>query len=155
MEMDEALRQAVDHIAISRLQSAYADVVNRRAWGELSDLFLAEAVVDLDLVTVERREIVGPVALGGFIAAAIERFSFFEFVILNSRIELWPDGDVDKATARVFMCELRQDIDKRERNEVFGLYSDTYLRQGGTWWFAHRRYRTMARFPTGEVFDLL
>ncbi len=152
--MDEDLRQTVDHISISRLQSAYADVVNRRAWPELADLFLPDATVDLDLVTSERREIFGPVDLGHFISSALERFSFFEFVILNAHVELWPDGDVDKATARVFMCELRQEVGETDRNEIFGLYRDTYLRRDGSWWFAHRRYRTMARFPPGEVFEI-
>ncbi|MFO7592107.1 MAG: hypothetical protein R6X23_14650 [Acidimicrobiia bacterium] len=39
----ERIAEAVDHVAIRRLQSAYADVVSRRAWAELGDLFLPDA----------------------------------------------------------------------------------------------------------------
>ena len=40
-----------DHLAIDRLARRYADVIDRRAWGELAELFTPEAVVTIDLVT--------------------------------------------------------------------------------------------------------
>ena len=95
-----------------------------------------------------------PRVSGHFIAAAVARFSFFEFVILNAHVELWPEGDRHTATARVFMCELRQDAESRERSDAFGLYRDRYVRTEAGWRFARRRYRSMARFPAGDVFPL-
>jgi hypothetical protein len=150
----DLLDQTVDHTAIERLQRAYADVVNRQAWAELSDLFLPDATVELDLVTTPARTIHGPAELGAFVGPAVARFSFFEFVILNAHVDLWPEGDRETATARVFMCELRQDAESRERSQAFGLYRDRYVRTDVGWRFAHRRYRSMARFPTGDVFPL-
>lgn len=150
----EALAATVDHAAIDRLGRAYADVVVRRDWPALHDLFLPDTTVELDLVNSPLRSIVGPAAFGEFVGAAIDRFAFFEFVILNSHVELAPDGDPDVATARIFMCELRQAHGEPERNDVFGCYRDTYRRVDGRWWFAHRRYRSMARYPEGVVFPL-
>lgn len=151
---DDALQETIDYTGIVRLQRAYADVIDRRDWAGLSELFVPDAVIELDLVTTELRTLVGPEALGGFIGAAVERFSFFEFVILNSHVDLWPEGDRDAATARVFMCELRQNVGEATRNDAFGLYRDRYVRRDGRWWFAARRYRSMVRFPPGDVFPL-
>ncbi|HEY1738914.1 MAG TPA: nuclear transport factor 2 family protein, partial [Acidimicrobiia bacterium] len=98
-----------DYVAITRLQAAYADVVNRRAWPELADLFETTAVIRVDTVTADAREFAGPVALGEFIGGAIERFDFFEFVILNTVVAVGEAADPSVATARVFMCEIRRD----------------------------------------------
>lgn len=146
--------ETADHVAIDRLLRAYADVVDRRAWAELPELFAPDATVELDLVTSPVRTVESPQELATFIAGAVARFSFFEFVILNARIDLWPDGDRQAATARVFMCELRVDAESGERSDAFGLYRDRYVRTDAGWRFAHRRYRSMARFPGGDVFPL-
>ena len=151
---DDDIGEALDHLAIDRLQRAYADVVDRRAWADLDRLFTPDAVVDLDLVTRDSLRLEGPTAVGEFIGSAIEEFSFFEFVILNSHIQLAVDGDPDQATARVFMCELRLRSGEAERSEAFGLYRDHYRRTPDGWRIAHRRYRSMARFPAAEVFAL-
>ena len=99
---------AVDHVGISRLLSGYADAVTRRDWDVFDGLFLADCVVDLDLVSRPSLELVGPDAMAEFVAGAIERFEFFEFVVLNHHVDLWPGGDRAAAAGRVFMCELRQ-----------------------------------------------
>src|SRR5262245_13011722 len=62
--------ETADYIAICRLQSAYADVVNRRAWPELAPLFVAGAPVTVDTVTNPVVELEGADALGQFIAGA-------------------------------------------------------------------------------------
>lgn len=150
----DELRDTVDYVAITRLQSAYADIVNRRAWRELADLFLADAPVHVDTVTNPAVELVGPDALGEFIATAIARYDFFEFVMLNTHVELRVDDDTDAARARVFMCELRQDRESGRFTRAFGLYHDDYRRVEGRWWFARRAYRSLARSGRSEVFGL-
>jgi len=151
---EELIARTVDHGAIERLQRAYADAVNRRAWADLQALFLPGATVDLDLVTSPTRHFDGPVELSDFISSAMARFTFFEFVVLNAHVELWPGDDRNLATARVYMCELRQLAGEQERNDAFGLYQDTYVREGDTWRIGRRHYRSMARFPAGEVLGL-
>lgn len=144
------MHDALDWVAITRLQQRYADVANRRAWSELHDLFLPEAVVHLDLVTREPFDLAGPGALGEFIGGSLERFEFFEFVILNTVIDI--DGDA--ATARMFMSELRRDVGTHHPSQIFGLYRDRYVRAPDGWRFAERHYRSIARSDEPEVFAL-
>jgi ketosteroid isomerase-like protein len=151
---DDELRALVDRSAIADVQAAYADGVTRRDWDAVAALFAPDAVVSLDLVDRPAQELHGGAALAAFVGPAIERFDLFEFVILNSLIALWPDGDRDAATARIFMCELRH-APGEGRSEAFGRYEDRYERgRDGTWRIAARRYRSMARFPAGDVFPL-
>ncbi|MFM7068798.1 MAG: nuclear transport factor 2 family protein [Actinomycetes bacterium] len=142
---DLELRDAVDHIAISRLIDGYADVVTRRAWEELHELFLPTCTVHIDTVTGAPRTLTGPAEAGTFIAGAVERFSFFEFVVLNRRIELRVGGDPDGASGRIFMREQRQGAVDGRYTSAFGCYRDRFARVDGRWWFAERRYRSLAR----------
>lgn len=153
-DLDDAVQATIDHVAIDRLQRAYADAVTCRDWEAVRALFLPGAVVSLDLVTRPPRDVEAPDALVGFIAGALERYRFFEFVILNSHIELWPDGDRTAASARVFMCELRHAEGEEERDDAYGLYQDSYRKLDGRWLITGRRYRSLARYPSGEVFGL-
>jgi hypothetical protein len=140
--------ETVDHLAINRLQSAYADTVTRRDWPTLSELFLHDAVLHLDTVTRDPMEVIGPAAIGEFIGGAVERFDFFEFVALNSLVTLAVEGDRDAASGRTFMCELRRNVSDGAWTTAYGLYRDRYRRVDGRWWFAGRDYRSLAR--TGE-----
>jgi hypothetical protein len=143
----DELRDTVDEVAIRALIAAYADVVNRRAWPELGDLFVPDAPVELDLRQGEPRRWTGPREIGDFIAGAIERFAFFEFVALNVRVGLRAGGDPDRATVHTWMCELRQDH-AGTPSRAFGLYQDVVVRDRARarhWRFAARRYQSVAR----------
>ena len=137
-----------DVVALWRLQSRYADVITRRAWSELHELFLPDTPVHLETVTAPARTITGPEAFGAFVATAIERFDHFAFVILNTVVEL--DGD-SEARGRIFMCEIRHDPALDAWPNAHGLYEDRYRRVDGRWWFAERRYRSLARTGPGGV----
>ena len=152
------IREAVDEIGIRRLHSRYADVITRRAWPELAHIMTAECTLDLDLGDRRSRHD-GPSAIGSFIAAAVERFSFFELVVLNTVTEI--DSSAGTAGARMYTVEVRELGDEGHRSDAFGLYHDRLVR--GTdrqWRFEHRRYQSMARgAPAGsqrdlEVFDV-
>ena len=97
--MRDEVQDTVDYISITRLHSAYADTVNRRAWSELKDLFLSDAPVRVDMVSKPAIDLVGPTELGAFIDNAIERFAFFEFVLLNAVVDL-TGTDAEEAKAR-------------------------------------------------------
>jgi hypothetical protein len=142
---DPRLAETVDYVAIRRLQSAYADVCTRRAWAELDGLFLPDAVVEVDRRVGEPLRLEGPHAVGQFIGDAISVFDFFEFVVLNTRVELGVGGDPDAAAARMYMQELRHETDTGRFTIVYGVYHDRLVRAGGHWWFAHRRYHTLTR----------
>ena len=61
-------------------------------------------------------------------------------------------GDPDRATARLYICELRQDAASGHSTQAFGVYQDEYRRVDGGWWFAGRDYQSLARSGRGEVF---
>ncbi len=148
---------AADWVAIQRLLARYVDVVNRRDWPELGELFRPEAQVVVDRVTDEPITLTGPGQVGRFIGDAIERFGFFELAVLNARIHPGAGGDADRARARVFITEIRQDRQGGAWSHTYGVYHDTYCRLDGSWWFADRAYQSLARtgsdtgfaFPTG------
>lgn len=139
---------ALAYLGITRLQAAYADVVTRRAWDELNDLFLPDTPVHIDTVTAPVIEVVGPAALGEFIGGAVERFSFFEFVPLNTVVDVRSPTD---ATGRLYMVELRQDADGGAWSNAYGLYQDHYRFDRDRWRFAERHYQSLAR--TGPLLD--
>jgi hypothetical protein len=141
--MGERAEQTDDYIAIRRLQDAYADVVSRHAFGELHDLFLPAASVLLELPGATR-EVVGPGDFGRYVEKRIAALEFFQFVNLNAVVDLAVEGDPDRASARVHMCELRQDRAEGRVSVLYGLYRDSYARLEGRWWFAHRRFSPLA-----------
>ena len=149
---DDALQDTIDYVAITRLQNAYADAVTRRAWAEFHDMFLADAPVRVDTVTNPVIELVGPQQVGDFIGPAVERFEFFEFVPLSTRVAFRVGGDPDRAAGRLYICELRQDAASGHSTQAFGVYRDDYRRVDGLWWFARRDYQSLARSGRGEVF---
>jgi hypothetical protein len=51
------------------------------------------------------------------------------------------------------MCEIRHERAADEWNTAYGLYQDAYRKVDGTWWFADRRYRSLAR--TGHAGAIL
>jgi hypothetical protein len=154
--IDDALvAEAVHDTGIRRLQHAYADVVNRRAWAELDHLLLPDATVVVDLRGAAPIRLVGGEALGAFIGGSIAQFEFFEFVILNAHLS-FPDGpESGSAVGRMFMSELRQQVDGGRMSTIYGLYHDRYSFDGSRWWFAERRYHSLARStPVLDVFPL-
>jgi hypothetical protein len=154
--VDDALvAEAVHDTGVRRLQHAYADVVNRRAWAELDLLFLPDATIEIDRRAGEPLRLIGGTALGEFIGTSIARFKFFEFVILNAHI-VFPEGaEAGSAVSRLFMCEIRQTQGSHRSSTAFGLYHDRYAFDGHRWWFAERRYHSLARTSGDlEVFPL-
>lgn len=142
--MDQALADTIDYVALRRLQNSYADIVTRRAFDELHQIFLPDIPVVVDTRTAAPIVMTGPAQVGSFIGTALQQWEFFEFVILNSVIELAADGDPDRATARMYMCEIRQN-QAGHHDIVYGLYRDTHVRIDGKWWFARRDYSSLAR----------
>jgi hypothetical protein len=141
----------LDYIGIHRLQAAYADAVSRRAWDDLVPLFLPDTPVRVDTVTGDPIEAVGAAGIGHFIAGAVERFEFFELVILN--VHVLPGGEgSDERRSRAFTCELRQESSTGHWTNAFGVYHDDVRRVDGRWRYALRRYQSLARTGRADVF---
>lgn len=140
------------YIALRRLQNRYADIVTRRAWPELAEIFRPDCRLDLDLGD-RVATYTGPAEIGTFIGNAISGFSFFQFVILNTVIEI--DDPACVAAARMYMHELRVGREDGRRTDAYGVYHDRFERDGGgRWWFARRRYASFSRTaPQGAAED--
>ena len=147
---DSQIAETVRYVAVRRLQNRYADVVTRRAWPELAEVFLPDAVVELDTRTGAVLHLEGPTAVGEFIRDAVAAFEFFEFVILTHRLEL--SGAGDEAQGRMYMCELRQEAGRF--TVAYGVYHDRYREIDGRWWIAGRRYHSLARSSADDARDL-
>jgi hypothetical protein len=144
--------QDLDYLAACRLHAGYADAVSRRAWIDLDGLFLPDAQIRVDTVTSGALEFVGASGIGGFIAGAVERFEFFELVILNVHVMSGADGHADHLRSRAFTCELRQERSNGHWTNAFGVYHDDISRVDGHWRYARRRYQSLARTGRSEVF---
>ena len=147
------LDETVAYVALRRLQNRYADIVTRRAWPELAEIMRPDCVITVNLVD-RAINFDGPTAIGDFIATQIEQFDFFEFVILNTVMEI--DAEAGRATARMYIQEARQSVESGQRCDTFGVYHDHFERDdNGRWWFALRRYKSYARTnPAGPGPDL-
>lgn len=133
---------ALAYLAVTRLYAAYADVVTRRAWPELDALFTPDAPIHVDRVNLPPIELRGAAGLGRFVAESIERFEFFEFVILNHVVRVRGGGT---ARGRLYMVELRQERDSGDWSNAFGVYHDELVVSDGTGRFAERHYQSLAR----------
>jgi SnoaL-like domain len=146
---DRTLEETASHIAIQRLLAAYADAVNRRAWGELGELFLDDATIEITPLQRPPLQVTGPEAIGRFIDESIARFDFLEFVLQNSRLEI-RQGE-DSARARNYICEYRREKATAKWTQVFGVYHDRYRRIEGRWWFEHRVFHPLAATGSDNV----
>jgi hypothetical protein len=151
--VDDPAAESIAYVTLRRVQNHYADIVTRRAWSELHDIMRPDCIVTVDLLD-RAIEFNGPGAIGDFIGTQLEQFSFFEFVILNTVMEI--DVEAGTAGARMYMQEARQNVSDGRRSDTFGVYHDRFERDDdGRWWFAHRRYRSYARTnPVGSDTDL-
>jgi hypothetical protein len=148
--MTDPDRDLLDHLAITRLLGRYADVVTRRAWPELEELFAPDATVVVDTQAGDPIELAGAARVGEFIGRSVERFEFFELVPLNVVTEIHGDA----ATGRCYQVEVRQELASGRRTDAYGLYTDRFERGPGGWRFTARRYRSLARNgPDLAVFD--
>jgi hypothetical protein len=128
-------------VAVQRLQAAYGDAVTRRAWDEVTALFEPDATVHIDTRTREPFTLEGAGVIAGFVEQSLDQFTFFEFTILSSVIDL---GAAGEATGRVHLCEVRRHHDGTW-TQAYGLYQDRYRRRDGAWRIAARRYSSLAR----------
>ena len=105
----EIVSETDDYVAVRQLHAAFADIVTRAAWAELGELFADDAAITVDTRTGSPIELVGPAALVTLTKKATEGLSFFQFVILNSRLIFYPDGDHDSVVGRLYIVEIRCD----------------------------------------------
>jgi SnoaL-like domain len=133
------------YVAIMRLQQAYADIATRRAWPEIASLAVPDARFSFDTRSGNVVEVIGAEAFGEFGAKTTGRFSFYQYVPLNTFVAI----SAGTAQGRSYSLELCEDRDTKEWINFYGLYHDDYVLFDGTWRFVRRQYQTLAR-RTGD-----
>ena len=133
------------YLAIMRLQRAYADVATRRAWPEIASLAIPDARFSFDTRSGRVIEVIGAEAFGEFGAKATGRFSFYQYVPLNTVVTI----STTTARGRSYSLEVAEDRDTREWINFYGHYHDDYVLFDGAWRFARRQYQTVGR-RTGD-----
>jgi len=135
-----------DQQRIRDLQSRYADICSRQKFDELPTLILPDANIRLDL-RGRSLDFTGPEEIGDFIAASIEPFDFFQFLIRNSVVDVDESGET--ASGRLWMSELRHVRETGQWSTIFGLYHDQYVNVDGEWMISARQYHSLARISHG------
>lgn len=124
-----------DELAIRSLAARYIDAVNRRdaaAWGAT---WSEQGVWEL---MGHRAE--GRTGIVQFWEAAMANFRFAFMLLGSGTIEF----DAAGASGRWYLTEhLVGNDDVTQR--VLGMYEDRYVREGGRWLFAERRYTILLR----------
>jgi uncharacterized protein (TIGR02246 family) len=118
-----------DVAAIRALHDLYADAVNRRdadAWGAL---WAEDAVWDLMGTRVE-----GRAAIVGLWQGAMAGFAFVGFFSQVGAVAVAGD----RAEGRVWTHEVLENAEGERR--PLGRYDDHYVKRGGSWLFAERRF---------------
>jgi len=139
--MDDALA----YLAIMRLHRAYADLATRRAWPEIASLATPDARFSFDVRSGSPIEVIGAEAFGAFGAQSTGRFSFYEYIPLNTVVAI----GTGTARGRSYSLEVGEDRETRAWINYYGLYHDDYLLFDGAWRFARRQYQTLGR-RTGD-----
>lgn len=126
---------STEQVALTALQHRYGDVVSRRSWDELAELFTPNCSLVLALGGGDQT-LQGADEIVGFVADAVSRFDVFVFEVMNAVVETGPTG-------RMWIHELRwQD---GEQTDAYGLYEDTFAQDAqGCWQFASRHYTSIS-----------
>jgi hypothetical protein len=135
-----SLLDVADRLALHDLVAAFADVVNRMAPGDLSDVFTPDGVWTVTGWGEHR----GEDAIVAFLTGLLERWSVIFHAVHSGRVDLAGD----RAQGRWYISEFGR---LRDGTEVrfAGVDHDGYVRTADGWRFASRRYDGMfAR--TGE-----
>jgi SnoaL-like domain len=141
-------RELLAHVAITRLQGRYADIASRQAWSEVQSIVLPDATFSFDLGAGDVLAFVGPDELAAFGARACERFTFYQYIPLNTVVSL---TSKHRASGRSYALEVGVDKANGEWTEFYGLYDDDYAVDHGEWRFARRHFHTLARRGGGKT----
>lgn len=129
-----------DELAIRDLAARYIDAVNRRDEAAWSATWAERGAWEIMGHRVEGRD-----GVVGFWRGAMAGFPFAFMQLGSGTLELTGG---DEATGRWYLTEHLEQPDG-SRVQVLGCYEDRYVREGGGWRFAERRYAILRQAPEG------
>lgn len=124
----------VDELAIRDLVQRYADATSRLDAGGVADCFAADGEWRAEGIGHPR----GRAEMVPLFTRLLEGWTGFLHVLPSGRVRLDPD-DRDRASGRWYVMEMGQRTDGADLS-VWGVYHDVYVRDGGSWRIALRRF---------------
>jgi len=118
-------------LAIRHLVSAYADAVNRRDKALWASTWAEDSVWDLSALSAEGKDNIVQLWEG-----AMAGFEFVAQIVHQGTVEI----DGDRATGRWYLQENLKPVNSAEGRFSLGTYVDEYVKEGGKWLFASRKY---------------
>ena len=120
-----------DRVAIQELNATYGDAVCRRDKAAFADTWAEDAIWHLPW----GEPVSGRTAIADFWAEQIANYPFHNFSSYIGSLEI----DGDRAAARVWTSERVENV-KGQGGVVTGRYDDEYVKRGGRWSYAARRF---------------
>lgn len=134
-----SLQQISDRLEIQDLFARYSFAIDDRNWGELDEIFTADARIDYS----ETGGAAGTLAeIKRWLPLALERFPVFQHLVATTRLDI----DGDQATSRTILFNPMVHEDGAGVRSTFfiGLWYRDRLVRTAKGWRIHERYEEMA-----------
>ena len=129
-----SLQEISDRFELQDLVTLYADIVDRKAFSELSTIFTDDAVIDYQATGAPKCNVEEMIA---FLTEAMSLFPNHQHLVSNTQFKV--EGDT--ATGRV-MCfnPMEMAIEGGTQTFILGIwYVDKFARIDGRWLFSSRK----------------
>ena len=132
--MTLSLQEISDRLELQDLVTRYADIIDRKAFAELSTIFTDNAVIDYEATGAPKCSVQEMVA---FLNEAMSLFPNHQHLVSNTQFKV--NGDT--ATGRV-MCfnPMEMAVEGGTQTFILGIwYVDEFIRVDDRWLFASRK----------------
>ena len=129
-----SLREISDRLELQDLVTQYADIIDRKAFSELSNIFINDAVIDYEATGAPKCNVEEMIT---FLIKTMSLFPNHQHLVSNTQFKV--DGDT--ATGRV-MCfnPMEMAVEGGTQTFILGIwYVDEFARVEGRWLFASRK----------------
>ncbi len=121
-----------DERAIVNATHRYAAAIDRRAWDELDEVFVADAYVDYSFVP----ELRGTDAVKEFVSATLKHLDSTQHMVANHQVAA--DGDGAKSRCYLHAQHTRRGVEGGANYVVGGIYRDRWTKAAEGWRIAER-----------------
>ena len=132
--MTLSLQEISDRLELQDLVTRYADIIDRKAFAELSTIFTNNAVIDYEATGAPKCSVQEMVA---FLNEAMSLFPNHQHLVSNTQFKV----NADAATGRV-MCfnPMEMAVEGGTQTFILGIwYVDEFARVDDRWLFASRK----------------
>ena len=132
--MTLSLQEVSDRLELQDLVTRYADIIDRKAFAELSTIFTNDAMIDYEATGAPKCSVQEMVA---FLEEAMSLFPNHQHLVSNTQFRV--NGDT--ATGRV-MCfnPMEMAVEGGTQTFILGIwYVDEFIRVDDRWLFAYRK----------------